>query len=102
MKRVGWRAVRLRPETLERLKAACSTMGVASPDALVERIIDHALVSAAGLRLNEQQLAEQRAAREAEDLLDPIPAAPSEYVEKMLNVRDLSLSRVLARGEKLP
>lgn len=54
MKRVDWRSVRLRPETLERLKAACSTMGVASPDALAERIILGAL--------------------EHEDLLDPVPA----------------------------
>ena len=43
MKRVDWRAVRLRPETLERLRAACSTMGVSSPDALAERIINDAL-----------------------------------------------------------
>lgn len=69
MKRVDWRAVRLRPETLERLRAACSVMGIDSPDALADRMLSHALVSAAGLALNDQQLAEQRAAREAEDLL---------------------------------
>lgn len=74
MKRVEWRAVRLRPETLRRLRAACSTMGVASPDALAERIILGAL--------------------EHEDLLDPIPTMPSEHVEKMLNVRGLSLKGI--------
>lgn len=71
MKPVNWRAVRLRPETVERLKAACSAMGL-SPDALADRIIEHTLVTEAALKLNEQQLAEQRARRaalEAEDLL---------------------------------
>lgn len=57
--------LRLRPETIARLRAAASAMGLSSPDELAERIILAAVPPA-----KESLARVAAAAREAEDLLD--------------------------------